>query len=132
MDARYWCKALLVLARRPHLIKEALRTGVNTDAMRADPIYVMTGFPEIADALVDIGRITWKTSNQDPLERYFLGAWCQTRRPRRIFEFGTYDGTTTLIMARNAPEAEIFTLDLPQDDATAAAHVTYELEHVQA
>jgi predicted O-methyltransferase YrrM len=39
-------------------------------------------------------------------------------RPRRIFEIGTYRGYTALQFAANAPEAEIFTLDLPQGSTT--------------
>lgn len=34
-------------------------------------------------------------------------------RPARIFETGTFRGVATLTMALNAPEAEIYTLDLP-------------------
>jgi predicted O-methyltransferase YrrM len=37
--------------------------------------------------------------------------------PRRVFEFGTFMGSTTLHLARACPEAEIFTLDLPNTDA---------------
>ncbi len=39
----------------------------------------------------------------------------KTHNPRRLFELGTFDGRTTLNMAANsAPEAEVFTLDLPK------------------
>lgn len=34
-------------------------------------------------------------------------------RPSVIFEIGTFEGRTTLNMALNAPEAQIYTLDLP-------------------
>jgi len=37
------------------------------------------------------------------------------RKPERLFEFGTFDGRSTLNLAANAgPEAEVWTLDLPQ------------------
>ncbi len=37
--------------------------------------------------------------------------------PRRLMELGTFDGRTTLNLAANSPpDAEVFTLDLPQDD----------------
>jgi len=39
-------------------------------------------------------------------------------RPKRIFEIGTYRGYTALQFAANAPDAEIFTLDLPQGSNT--------------
>lgn len=36
-------------------------------------------------------------------------------KPKRIFEFGTFDGRTTMNMAANSPEnAVVYTLDLPQ------------------
>lgn len=43
-------------------------------------------------------------------------------QPRRIFEFGTFDGRTTLNLAANAPAgARVFTLDLPQTASTTTA-----------
>lgn len=42
-----------------------------------------------------------------------LSAICKHTRPLRIFEIGTYTGSSTLLMAMSAPsEVEIFTLDL--------------------
>lgn len=37
-------------------------------------------------------------------------------QPSSIFEIGTFDGRTSLNMALNAPNAKIFTLDLPKTD----------------
>jgi predicted O-methyltransferase YrrM len=37
------------------------------------------------------------------------------RRPRKVFEIGSFKGLTTLNIALNAPQAEIHTLDLPPD-----------------
>ena len=39
-------------------------------------------------------------------------------QPKRIFEIGTARGYTALQFAANAPDAEVFTLDLPQDAGT--------------
>jgi hypothetical protein len=36
-------------------------------------------------------------------------------KPKKIFETGTFRGVSTLTMALNAPQAEIYTLDLPED-----------------
>jgi predicted O-methyltransferase YrrM len=47
------------------------------------------------------------------LEKALLLALLRISRARRIFEFGTFLGGTTAMLARNAPEAEVFTLDLP-------------------
>ena len=40
-------------------------------------------------------------------------------QPRKIFETGTFRGVGTLTMALNAPEADIYTLDLPEQYAEA-------------
>jgi Predicted O-methyltransferase len=42
-----------------------------------------------------------------------LAGICRYLKPRRIFEIGTYTGSSTLVMAINTPDdTEIFTLDL--------------------
>lgn len=49
-----------------------------------------------------------------------VGAICQAVRPRRVFEIGTFTGSTTLVIAKNTPaESEIFTLDLPEAEFAA-------------
>jgi len=44
---------------------------------------------------------------------------CQQLRPQVIFEFGTFNGRTTLNLAANSPpDAKVYTLDLSDDDKT--------------
>jgi len=43
----------------------------------------------------------------------------QLVRPKRIFEIGTLNGYTALHFAANAPQAEVFTLDLPAETSVA-------------
>ena len=52
-----------------------------------------------------------------PMELYVLGMFCQWYKPKRIFEFGTYKGGTTLHLARSAPDALITTLDFDPNAA---------------
>jgi len=40
-------------------------------------------------------------------------------RPKKIFETGTFRGVAALTMALNAPDAEIYTLDLPEEITSA-------------
>src|SRR5580692_10206449 len=40
-------------------------------------------------------------------------------QPKKIFETGTFRGVGTLTMALNAPEADIYTLDLPEEYSEA-------------
>lgn len=39
---------------------------------------------------------------------------CSLANPKRVFEIGTFEGYSTWILAMNAPQAEVFTLDLPR------------------
>ena len=45
-------------------------------------------------------------------EAYALSLITAFLQPKRIFEIGTATGQSTLLMARQAPDAEIETLDL--------------------
>jgi hypothetical protein len=48
-----------------------------------------------------------------PRELAVLGAICMYCHPQRVFEIGTYKGSSALTMALNTPEStEVFTLDL--------------------
>lgn len=59
--------------------------------------------------------------NVSPLELIVLSALVRKKKPRALFEFGTFDGRTTLHLALNAPQnARIFTLDLPDDKVAEA------------
>jgi predicted O-methyltransferase YrrM len=65
--------------------------------------------------VVTMGDVTYRVSNMDPFELYCLAAIARIRRPKRIFEFGTYDGATTRWLADTVPDAEVLTFDLPAD-----------------
>lgn len=44
-----------------------------------------------------------------------LATLCALQNPAEIFEIGTFNGTTTSLLAQNAPSADIYTLDLPRE-----------------
>lgn len=55
------------------------------------------------------------------LETFILITAVRLVKAKRIFEFGTFFGSTTLNLALNSPaNAEIFTFDLPKAEALAA------------
>ena len=56
--------------------------------------------------------------------RLVLCAMCKLLECRTVFEIGTYVGRTTWLIARNNPDARVFTLDLPSLDA--ARRLKYE------
>ena len=84
----------------PHLAKvriEELFPGIHSLAVNI-PFNAVTGEDE------------WI---MPPRELAVLGAICMYCRPQRVFEIGTYKGSSTLAMALNTPETtEVFTLDL--------------------
>jgi predicted O-methyltransferase YrrM len=50
-------------------------------------------------------------------ELAMLAAIVKTAQPHTLFEFGTYDGNTTLQLALNGPDdAIVYTIDLPPDN----------------
>jgi len=54
---------------------------------------------------------------------------CQILKPRTIFEIGTLHGASALHWAGNAPDAEVYTLDLPSQSAPSLA-VTQMDRHI--
>jgi predicted O-methyltransferase YrrM len=130
MDVHYWFGALSSLARHakrePRFLLTLLRAGLATDARgQAQRAFIHSAYPQMKELEVDLGSIRYRPSDQDPLERFFLAALCQIKKPRTILEIGTFDGTTTRVLAQNAPNAAVLTLDLPPEDASTA---TFEPE----
>lgn len=66
-------------------------------------------------------RLDNRTQHPDNITFYELFVVCQLvadRQPRSVFEFGTFDGRTTLHLAMNSPAAtRITTIDLPERES---------------
>lgn len=70
--------------------------------------------------------------NVSLLELLAIARLVRERRPRSLFEIGTFDGRTTLAMARNAPsDARIRTLDLPPTAPTQHELARKERRYVE-
>jgi predicted O-methyltransferase YrrM len=112
-------QAALSLGRHladPAFAREWVLAGLRLDAEgKAAHLGFRDAYPEAFRLRVKLGDVTFGRWNMDPFEQYVLGALAQIKQPRRIFEIGTFDGSATLTLARNAPGAEIVTLDLPPD-----------------
>jgi predicted O-methyltransferase YrrM len=121
----YWRRAVPTLAA--HATDRQFLAALASSA-KAPEVFMLALYPEIKEIEVEMGTIRFRPSNQDPLEQFFLAAYSRLRNPRNIFEIGTYDGSTTLLLARNAPDAQIFTLDLPPEAAPLAT-VRGEAQH---
>jgi predicted O-methyltransferase YrrM len=121
MDAQFWAKALRSFARNSRnksFLQEVVTAGLKADsAPRAVPVNFVRIYPEAKQQTVPMGDVRYRIWNMDPLEQYCLAALAGVRRPERIFEIGTFDGATTLLLARMVPNAQIYTLDLPPEVA---------------
>ena len=110
--------------------KEWLSAGLRADWQpKARSRFCFEAYPELAECVVAMGDVVYRPFNLDPTERFCIAALAQVTKPTNIFEFGTYDGSTTLLLARAAPDARITTLDLPPDlvrslDVTAEQHLS--------
>ncbi len=117
MDLRYWARALRSFARHARskaFLAEVLTAGLRADeAPQALPINFVKTYPDAKQQTVPMGDVRFRLWNMDPYEQFALGALAGLRQPRRIFEIGTFDGSTTLLLARMVPTAQIYTLDLP-------------------
>jgi predicted O-methyltransferase YrrM len=83
----------------------------------AQKAYVHFVYQDLANCTVPMETVVYRPFNLDPTERFCLAGLAMTRGVKSIFEFGTYDGSTALLLARSVPTAEIVTLDLPPSDA---------------
>lgn len=83
-----------------------------------------------ADACVSLPETEGVDGNVSLLELVCLARLARTTRARTVFEFGTFDGRTTLTLAVNAPEATVHTLDLPPGAATAMPIESIERQFV--
>ena len=78
------------------------------------------------DVVGDLEKITLHepiavNGNVSTSELLIISSLVKKFQCKNIFEIGTFDGRTTLNMAANAPEdAQIFTLDLPQEEMSSA------------
>lgn len=61
---------------------------------------------------VQMTQCAYRYGNLTAYELLALGALLRRQKPLNVMELGTYDGNTTLHMARNVPRARIFTVDM--------------------
>ncbi|MBA4386842.1 MAG: hypothetical protein C0404_02605 [Verrucomicrobia bacterium] len=72
------------------------------------------------DKEIEIHEAVGINGNISLLETVVLAKLLRKHNPRTVFEFGTFNGRTTLNMAANTgTDAKIYTLDLPEEGAGA-------------
>lgn len=116
--------ALPAPGMRPRIVRLARefgydhRVGPSPRLPRAEAGAVMGDVPiRIREPVSADGNVTL-------LELAILSSLAASRQPRRVFEIGTFDGRTTINLAANAaPDALVYTLDLPSSgDPALAVH----------
>ena len=119
MNARYWGRAFGSFARNLRhkaFIGELATSGLRFDAAaQAIPASFFDAYPEARGQVVPMGDVCFRLWNMDPVEHYCLAAIAAVREPQNIFEIGTFDGATSLLLARTVPKAQVYTLDLPAE-----------------
>lgn len=66
---------------------------------------------------------TAKNGNINDYQMQCLVSVVQKRSPKKLFEFGTFDGRTALNLANfSGDDSVVFTLDLPQEKLGSTAH----------
>jgi len=132
MDWRYWSRAGRAFARnlpRRAFVRQLadVSLAVDTPGAPALPpeVEFLDVYPEAAGMTVPMGDVTYKVWNMDPMERFCVAAIAQLTKPERIFEFGTFDGATTHLLAKAAPNAEVSTINLPSETYIAPQDFGY-------
>jgi predicted O-methyltransferase YrrM len=119
VNVKLFGRALQSLSRnltRKEFAVQVLMSGLRADAEpKAKVLDFLKAFPESKRVPVELGEVRYRIWNMDPTEQFCVAAMAAVRKPQRVFEIGTFDGTISLLIARNAPDAHVTTLDLPPD-----------------
>lgn len=113
----YWLKRISYLLSKKQLVS-TLKSHKNSK-FKEEPKKII---PEVTiDSITDhsepkIAEAELKNGNVSFTELQYISKIVKYYKPKTIFEIGTFDGRTTLNMALNAPQAEIYTLDLPKQE----------------
>jgi len=79
-------------------------------------VYLTDLFPQLAMRSISLSVDVQHHFELPYGERIMLAAIAELLEPEIIFEFGTYSGSTTTLLADAAPRAVVHTLDLPADE----------------
>lgn len=66
-------------------------------------------------------------------ELVIIAALTKRQEAERVFEIGTFEGRTTVNLAKNVPGCHVFTLDLPPEQSSSTSYVIEEadMQYVQ-
>lgn len=87
----------------------------NLEESKIREVYIEELFPGIQDISVPIGVINELTGHANKTDMLYVSAVAKHIGAMKMFEFGTYMGRTTLHLAHNNPDGQVFTLNLPPE-----------------
>jgi len=95
----------------------------DSDAKKLPTVSLENLFPGITQLPIRLERSLSKVRGNLTIDELaVIAILCQWLKPLMIFEFGTFNGRTTLNLAANTPaDAKVFTLDLPTPGETQLA-----------
>jgi hypothetical protein len=105
---------------------EKVHSGNQRLIPTVDPEQLFPGLFHRKVSLLDLGSRPGGTTF---FETYLMACLIKSLGARTVFEFGTFEGRTTLQLALNAPEeATIYTLDLPECSPATRFDLAYPKE----
>lgn len=84
-------------------------------------IYITDLFRNIETVWLPVAAIHEETAHPNQADLLFVSAIAQTIAAKKIFEFGTYQGRTTLSLTFASESPEVFTLNLPPEQDPSVA-----------
>jgi hypothetical protein len=109
----------ILLPRRLDKIGEIAKRWIFMAEASLPVLPIQQVFPSFGQLLVDLPNDPRHVFELPYLERAILHGIVRTLQPAVIFEFGTFLGSTTVLLARAAdPECIVHTIDLPRNSNT--------------
>jgi predicted O-methyltransferase YrrM len=108
----------LTSGNRYHRVHRALADWVHIYQNELPVRYSVDLWPELRGMTVDVTLQVGHDFDLPDGERVLLGGLTKLLRPSVIFEFGTFTGSTTKLLADSAPDAVVHTIDLPDNEFT--------------
>jgi predicted O-methyltransferase YrrM len=102
------------------------------DLLRLPQVAVEDLLPEAGEMRADFVFFPKAKASVSLLEFIALVLLLKRTDARSIFEFGTYKGVSITQLALNAPNARIFTLDLPEHSTSTAYDIRFQKDAVIA
>jgi predicted O-methyltransferase YrrM len=75
--------------------------------------------PVLDDDSIDTFENLTDLNDRKLLDALIIGATCANRNPKTILEIGTAGGHMTALMAQNAPQATVHTINIPPEEIDA-------------